>query len=337
MKRSFIITTAFLILGLFVTSNALAEEIDCLMCHADKSKGKSLHAAVSMGCNNCHSGIDASEMPHKITGATKGLLTEGAELCFYCHDKKKFTGKEVVHMPVAGGMCSSCHDPHASDFDKLILSEKVCFNCHDSTDVSSKEYVHSPVAGGLCSACHNPHQSENKKLLLEEQPNVCFTCHDKTRFYAPVVHSPVTMGMCTICHDPHQSDNEKLTTLGRENLCYGCHDRTSFTRKGSSHKPVKEGKCLICHRSHAGPNESLVYRKGNILCRKCHAEIEKNPHVVSGFQTEGHPIRSRRDPNRPGKIFSCQSCHVSHSSDSPYLFRFKAKSAFDLCKYCHDF
>jgi predicted CXXCH cytochrome family protein len=38
---------------------------------------------------------------------------------------------------------------------------------------------------------------------------------------------------------------------------------------------------------------------------------------------------------RPGKPFYCGSCHNPHSTDSPLLFRFNAKSQTELCINCH--
>jgi predicted CXXCH cytochrome family protein len=327
----------FLILFvLFAFSVARAEEPDCMMCHPDKASGKSIHTAVTMGCMTCHSGLDASGVPHR-TGKTRGgLSAEGADLCYSCHDKTAFSTKNAVHAPVEGGMCLSCHDPHSSKFGRLLLSEQICFECHDKAGIASKEHVHTPVAGGMCVNCHNQHQSDNDKLLLMPQPDLCFNCHDKMAFYAPIIHLPVSMGMCSSCHSPHQSGNEKLLISSSKDLCFNCHDEINFYRNGSVHEPVKEGQCLICHRPHAGPNDSLVYRRGNILCRRCHSKVEKSPHLVSVFSKTGHPLRGRKDPNRPGKTFGCLSCHLPHSSESASLFRFKANSTFSLCTYCHD-
>jgi predicted CXXCH cytochrome family protein len=326
----------FFIVAIFFSAYAAyAAEIDCLMCHSEKSKGESVHAAVSViGCGSCHSGVDASSMPHNFTG-TKGLSAEGADLCFFCHDKNTFSGKSNVHMPVAGGMCTACHDPHSSGFSKLLISDEVCFSCHDSASFKGKDNVHPPVAQANCAFCHNPHQSDNEKLLKTDMPEICFNCHDKTRFYGPTIHAPVGIGVCGSCHNPHQSDNEKLLTSARTKICYECHEKSDFQKK-YTHKPVAEGQCNSCHYSHASQNRSLLYRRGNLLCRKCHSEVERGPHAVAGFKASGHPVRGRKDPMRPGRTFGCLSCHLPHASESVLLFRFKAADMYDLCMNCHD-
>jgi hypothetical protein len=49
-------------------------EIDCRKCHADPVKKKVVHTAIQMGCPTCHSGIDATVIPHKKTNKIKMRL-----------------------------------------------------------------------------------------------------------------------------------------------------------------------------------------------------------------------------------------------------------------------
>lgn len=318
---------------LALVSAAHAQETNCGMCHSAYTQGKSVHAAVNMGCAVCHSGVDAAEIPHKFTGGPKGLSSTVPDLCFMCHDKGKFSGKQTVHMPVAGGMCTSCHSPHTSESANLLLSDEVCLNCHDPSPFGKKN-VHPPVAAKMCSSCHDPHQSDTGKLLKNSSPDLCYDCHNKEDFYGPTIHAPVGIGECSLCHEPHSSDNRRLLVSGTPDLCYTCHAKSSFFLK-SVHKPVVDGQCTECHKPHAAQNEYLLVRKGNFLCRKCHANVERGTHAIAAFSRTGHPVRGRRDPVREGKTFGCLSCHLPHSSESPLLFRYKASSMFELCGYCH--
>lgn len=219
-----------------------AAEVDCLMCHPDLSSGKSVHAAVNMGCAICHSGVDAGDIPHKFS-APKGLSAE--------------------------------------------------------------------------------------------QPDLCYGCHDKKKFYGPTIHAPVGIGSCTGCHNPHRSDNAKLLIAAGGEVCFNCHDKAAFSKK-VTHEPVKSGNCVGCHKPHVSQNESLLLRKGNSLCTRCHLKVRREPHAVAGFNRAGHPLRGRKDPNRPGKTFECLSCHMPHASDSVLLFRYKADTMFDICVHCHE-
>jgi len=323
-------------------------QLDCKKCHKSMANKKFVHAAIQMGCESCHT------QPHqKNTPFPKGLSAATPDLCYNCHDKAKFT-KKNIHAPVAGGMCSGCHDAHTSDNAKLLIgaSPDLCFTCHDKKSFSGKKVVHAPVAGGMCPSCHAPHSSDSEKLLLSAQPGLCFTCHDKTKFSSKIVHAPVSGGMCTSCHFAHQGDSEKLLMSSQPDMCYNCHDKTDFTKK-NVHAAVMMG-CTSCHNPHANKQRFLFEKGINNLCLTCHADVAKKPHLVSGFSSAGHPLRGKRlkkketvegkirekieigkDPARPDREFSCSSCHNPHSSDSIRLFRYKADSAFGLCTYCH--
>jgi len=242
-------------------SNASAIELDCQQCHQKLIKGTVVHAAVSMGCTTCHTGIDAHTVPHKKSGTVaRGLSAEQPDLCYGCHDKAAFE-KTVVHAALGMG----------------------------------------------CTSCHNPHSSNTPKLLLSEAPDLCFTCHDKTVFSKKTIHAPVAGGMCLTCHVPHSSNEVALL----------------------ANKPYD-------------------------LCVTCHSEITEKPHAVSGFSSAGHALGAKKgkkgkaksglasgstntlmDPARPGRAFYCGSCHEPHSTESPRLFRYNAKSSISLCSNCH--
>ncbi len=232
-----------------------AQEVDCLKCHASLTAGKKVrHPALDMGCPSCHSGIDAQKVPHKKTTTfSKGLSAEQPDLCYGCHDKAMFS-KKHIHPAVAMG-CTGCHDPHASQNEKLLVSAvpDLCFNCHDKGDFSRKN-VHQPVAGGMCLTCHNPHSSDSTWLLNKDQLHLCTECHDqivkgphaisgfggkghplgapkmdkRTKELRPV-EDPVRKGMpfaCSSCHNPHSSDSIHLFRYPAKSsteLCVHCH------------------------------------------------------------------------------------------------------------------
>ena len=334
MKKTYIISAIIsaILLATSAFPASAAGKVDCKMCHSGKAEGKTLHPAVSFGCDSCHTGVDASDVPHKFKG-DKGLSEKGNALCLTCHDSAKFD-KKTKHAALDMG-CTYCHNPHSSENSRLLTSPEpdLCKGCHDAS-MFEKKTRHAALDMG-CTSCHNPHSSDMDKLLNSKSPELCYMCHNETLFYGPTIHAPVGQGECLECHTPHSSENDTLTTAPTEKLCFTCHSDYSAKGKGSTHKPVTEGQCLECHLPHISNNEKLLFRQGNLICRKCHAEIEKNPHTVAGFSTPGHPVSARRDLARPGKIHSCESCHLPHKSDNPYLFRYKGKTAFDLCNNCH--
>jgi predicted CXXCH cytochrome family protein len=258
---------------------------DCVACHEDLTKGKVVHPAVQMGCTSCHTAVDAADVPHKMrskvpkglsaeqmrlkkkvvhaavqmgcTGChnphssknAKLLRSELPDLCFTCHEKKKFSGK-TVHAPVGIGLCTSCHSPHQSDNEKLLVSvpPDLCYTCHDKS-AFTKKIVHPPVAAGLCLSCHAPHASEEMALLRKDPPFVCLDCHAVIR-KAPhavsgfqsaghplgiakkgkkYIEDPARPGKrfyCGSCHDPHSADSANLFRYGAKSsmdLCNACH------------------------------------------------------------------------------------------------------------------
>lgn len=105
----------------------------------------------SNDCSNCH-----------VDGA---FTTKQPELCYQCHEdfNKKF---KYLHGPVASGGCTACHNPHMSDYKKLLLREgqQLCYYCHDSKDVLKNE-AHLDLNGTNCTECHNPHGGEDKYIF----------------------------------------------------------------------------------------------------------------------------------------------------------------------------
>lgn len=250
-------------------SPASAADIDCLKCHGKLTKGPVVHAAVSMGCTTCHTGIDAKTVPHKKSGtAARGLSAEQPDLCYGCHAKEAFE-KKTVHAALGMG-CTSCHDPHSSNTAKLLKAEapELCFTCHDRS-LFSKKTIHAPVAGGMCLTCHVPHSSDEVALLANSPYDLCLTCH-----------------------------SEVLTKP---------HAKMGYTVNPHPIGPIKKIK-----------GKKVKRKKG------------EDRKVASAPTTT-----IIMDPARPGRQFYCGSCHDPHSSDSPRMFRFKAKDDMDICVNCH--
>lgn len=231
----------------------------------------------------------------------------------------------------------------------LHAEEPDCLKCHGR--LANEKVVHPAVPMG-CQSCHIgidartvPHKKTGNaaKGLSAEQPDLCYGCHDKSIFERKNIHPAVSMG-CTGCHNPHSSKNAKLLSAEPPGLCFTCHDKTEFTKK-NAHQPAAQGICLGCHSAHSSDEAKLLRKRPMDVCIDCHENVTTKPHAVAGFSSKGHPIgdtmrggkagKTLSDPARPGMVFYCGSCHTPHSSDSPRLFRFRAKSAMSLCINCH--
>lgn len=122
----------------------------CVVCHEDKKKYLAetprqklrVHAILTArGCVVCHS-------PH-ATDYKFQLLAEINDLCASCHVALKgldvghpaathpLTGVEDPLRPGVTLSCTSCHDPHGSDYDYLLIGDMrgglVCSKCHAGT------------------------------------------------------------------------------------------------------------------------------------------------------------------------------------------------------------
>ena len=121
----------------------------CVVCHEDKKKyldsGQKrfkVHGILSArGCVACHS-------PH-ATDHRFQLFEEINDLCVSCHTgmQNVTEGHPVQKHPVKGKTdplragfpltCTSCHNPHGSQYDYLLIGDvrggHVCLKCHDNS------------------------------------------------------------------------------------------------------------------------------------------------------------------------------------------------------------
>jgi predicted CXXCH cytochrome family protein len=133
-------------------------------------------------------------------------------ICSNCHPNEAALTERAVtkHNPMMDRkMCLNCHDPHFTDFPRLLPKKQVdlCLGCHDKeletesgrimnmkTSLDENKNGHGPVKNGDCVTCHNPHGSDYWRLLVRYYPAefytgfsdgkyaLCFSCHEKAAF-----------------------------------------------------------------------------------------------------------------------------------------------------------
>jgi len=163
------------------------------------------------GCAECHN-------PH--SSRLPNLQRESQpQLCLQCHDREiKLPDKDGEkgatltnisallaanpnhHGPIRDGLCTACHQPHASDHFRLLLSEypaefyapfelqrfTLCFSCHvpdlvltekakGLTDFRNGDqnlhFLHvNREKGRTCRACQEVHASKQKAHIRESVP-----------------------------------------------------------------------------------------------------------------------------------------------------------------------
>ncbi|ACH38145.1 cytochrome c [Citrifermentans bemidjiense Bem] len=289
--------------------------------------------------------------------SAKFRLKPGAfgKLCQDCHTNfEEKLKKTYVHTPVKKGDCTGCHNPHSSNFKKLLSadSSKICSSCHKGLLSANAKSTHKVVVEGNCMKCHDPHASAIKNNLLKGGNELCLECHKALKnaiAKAKFQHAPVTKD-CTICHDPHMSVKEDSLLKDKVSaLCSGCHktDKPTFIKRhmnypmanthctschdphGSSvqgilynnvHKPVASKMCNQCHEDAASPNALKTKRQGGELCKGCHNDMYNS---TFGKNKVHSPLFSKK---------GCLTCHNPHAGKEKGLLK---ESTLIVCGKCH--
>ena len=177
-----------------------AEGIDfCAGCHADIAdiavNAKVQHGAMEEGCIVCHD-------PHG-NGNPRMFSAPEKTFCISCHDSigEQIAAAQSQHQPVAEGVCWSCHNPHGSDYFRLLKASypepfyagfsednyRLCFMCHDSRAFLYERtseltrfrngdrnlhflHVNKSSKGRVCKVCHGVHGADQKKLVRSKVP-----------------------------------------------------------------------------------------------------------------------------------------------------------------------
>ncbi len=281
-------------------------------------------------------------IPNVSFGATK---KNTRSLCLECHSgARALVSRRNVHKPVKMGLCTACHNPHASSHAKLIGygQEELCYTCHDANRLIKGKVVHKPVSDGQCAECHDPHSSNYRGLMKQGGSSACFSCHDREKVIkGKIVHPEVAKGNCRTCHLPHASDREGLLTRDRNDLCTKCHKNP----KQSSHSKIKTkgSDCIGCHSPHASDNIGLLrsfrhkpFADGR--CSVCHSSTGKVKDKSTAMCVQCHESTLPSFNKRYTHLFpgpgenACTNCHTPHAADKKSLIKDKDSR---VCYSCH--
>ena len=330
----------------------------CIECHEDKTKGKSVHSAIAMGCLTCHElRVNKDVTRIKLTTSTPQAL------CLNCHaDKDAATLKGTVHPPAVRD-CIKCHDPHESDNKNQLLKavsgekgKNLCLDCHNQgVAVPDKGSRHAALDMG-CDTCHVTHKTgepgkvEFDQHLTKAIPALCVDCHDVKDSALIKAHQDQPFGTanCLQCHDPHQSAQPKLmarfthppfaekacetchapakdgkvvlTNSDTKALCVTCHsEQAEKIDKAKVPHPGAQGECVACHNPHAGSTPGFLQPDPVSACLACHSD-----------QAEQF---KKAHLHQPAFKQACAICHEPHGGENERLLR--TKKVNDLCLECH--
>jgi len=142
--------------GGFMTSVYVTKGQNVLTVHADGASVERRIVASDTVTYRYHPEVEKCTACHGETA--RGYLVTGRQdaVCYQCHDRKD--GKKLLHGPLGGGDCTTCHDPHGALNPALTVAkaEGLCVKCHDQPH-SEKHMRESRAVG--CVTCHDPHSS----------------------------------------------------------------------------------------------------------------------------------------------------------------------------------
>lgn len=186
--------------------------LDCHQGHVGEHWAGSEHDVNEVACADCHV-LHAGKDP-VLDAATQ------ADTCYSCHANQKSDFWKPNAHPVRFGKmtCSSCHQPHGSDAEALLVRQTVndtCYSCH-AEKRGPLLWEHAPVPED-CGNCHDPHGSVHPALLEKRPPLLCQQCHSPAghpsvpyteESLAGGTPSPfVLSGSCLNCHQQVHGSN----------------------------------------------------------------------------------------------------------------------------------
>ncbi|HAM51129.1 MAG TPA: cytochrome C [Nitrospiraceae bacterium] len=197
---------------------APAQSLICLKCHSANATfnlhnwNASIHAISDVSCFDCHNvhiGPDLKVRPREIEA-----------MCEKCHQQPKAEFSLPSHHPVPEKkvLCTDCHDPHSSFYEKSLRKPTVketCTQCHGEK-AGPFVYEHADNTED-CRTCHTPHGSVNMNLLNVGVPFLCLQCHPGHATDNVTASAKGAYYIrCTDCHSQiHGSDLPSTTGAGK--------------------------------------------------------------------------------------------------------------------------
>lgn len=146
-------------------------------------------------------------------------------------------------------------DPNATVVSNDTISNEQSGLMNIGVNTSSSINLHYPFQEKECNSCHLPNSMGQ---LSQEQPDLCYTCHDDFSNTYKVVHGPVAGGYCTTCHEPHKSKNKALLKREGQDLCLHCHVPADVL-VNETHSELDGMNCTECHNPHGGSDRFMFY------------------------------------------------------------------------------
>jgi len=306
-----------------------------------------------INCRTCHTahGTNDRHINGKVNTVFLRVENKNSELCKLCHYKNigvrnhpekpvKFTNKIKKYVKFGTKdevICESCHTPHGSNYDKILVNDifYICGDCH-LDKIKDGKYV-------------------NGILVHPSNINIDKVNYDSNE--VKVINGILT---CVSCHSPHHAKGEKLLAVDNKNdkLCLICHEskktvyysKHNLKKKKSINSGESSNVCQFCHKPH-GWQQSIDNNYSDIytaVCMSCHTKIEMVDNRLIDYKKYNHPVMVEVKNNiklplyeksdylsskNKGKYVTCFTCHDVHSKKTNFL-RMDTNNN-ELCIECH--
>lgn len=148
------------------------------------------------------------------------------------------------------------------DSTKVNTTSNLLVQNADSNDLKNnllartkeQTFSHSPYKEKNCDNCHI---KTSMGKFVDEQPTLCYQCHEDFSSKFSYLHGPVSGGACTACHSPHVAKFEKMLLRKGQDLCTKCHD-IEMVLKNENHSGIGETNCTECHNPHGGTDRYIL-------------------------------------------------------------------------------
>jgi len=308
-------------------------KMQCTSCH-DPHKNMISDFLVattqnSILCNSCHQRPDWSTSSHSTSVKTWSGTAP---------DPWPFTPQ--TYTTVAQNACESCHNPHNSGSDVMLLKyqneENNCFDCHNG-NVASKN---------IALEFNKPYKHNVGSYLNIHIPN------EPNQLYSNM-HVE-----CVDCHNPHASKDQSAVPPNVSGALSGVKGITQTGNTIDAATFAYE----ICYRCHAGSSgsppsaTSRIIVQNNVMLEFAPANPSYHPVTAMG---KNPAVPSLIPPWTTSSVMYCTSCHAGdgtsstagpHGSIYPHILKLQnlttdggttasgtteSPSAYALCYSCH--
>jgi hypothetical protein len=293
----------------------------CAVCHGELGEelGRSVHAAVGIGCTDCHGGVSDTLDEAEAHGDDLASLTDAraaVEACGTCHSDPALMRSTGLRTDVRALWETSRHGAGlAEDEDADVAT---CISCHGAHEVlpalDPRAPIHRSRQAETCGECHaDGARMEPYGLATNVVDEYRNSVHGRAVQGEGLLSSPA----CADCHGAHGAKPPTVAEIGQ--VCGHCHTLAQRSFERGPHMEAARAKkldeCISCHGYHAveAPSTAMLVGDADGHCGSCHVDGDAGLAVAA----EMHAGLSRLD----ARIVETERTLASAAAEGLFLER----------------